>query len=64
MFAPKGLNLALGLCVNQIELLQHVIYSKHANWLKIWNFHMSQIIFSRIQQQNIPQVKITDLGSK
>jgi hypothetical protein len=33
-----------------------VIYSKHVNWLKVWNFHLSQIIFSRIQQQNIPQV--------
>ena len=29
--------------VNQIELLQHVIYSKHVNWLKVWNFHLSQI---------------------
>ena len=56
MFAPKRSNLALGLGVNQIELLQHVIYSKHVNWLKVWNFHLSQIIFSRIQQQNIPQV--------
>ena len=46
MFAPKRSNLALGLCVNQIELLQHVIYSKHVNWLKVWNFHLSQIIFS------------------
>ena len=58
MFAPKRSNLALGLGVNQIELLQHVIYSKHVNWLKVWNFHLSQIIFSRIQQQNIPQVLI------
>jgi hypothetical protein len=56
MFAPKRSNLALGLGVNQIELLQHVIYSKHVNWLKVWNFHLSQNIFSRIQQQNIPQV--------
>ena len=44
MFAPKRSNLALGL--------------KHVNWLKVWNFHLSQIIFSRIQQQNIPQVLI------
>ena len=58
MFAPKRSNLALGLGVNQIELLQHVIYSKHVNWLKVWNFHLSQIVFSRIQQQNIPQVLI------
>ena len=44
MFAPKRSNLALGLGVNQIELLQRVIYSKHVNWLKVWNFHLSQII--------------------
>ena len=63
MFAPKTQKIELGAwfwCepVNQIELLQHVIYSKHVNWLKVWNFHLSQIVFSRIQQQNIPQVLI------
>ena len=51
----------LGAWCQQIELLQHVIYSKHVNWLKLWNFHLSQIIFSRIQQKDIPQVQITDL---
>jgi expansin (peptidoglycan-binding protein) len=62
MFAPKRSNLARW--CEKIELLQHVIYSKHGNWLKLCNFHLSQIIFSRIQQQDIPQVQITDLRSK
>jgi hypothetical protein len=62
MFAPKRSNLARW--CEKIELLQHVIYSKHGNWLKLWNFHLAQIIFSRIQQQDIPQVQITDLRSK
>jgi hypothetical protein len=64
MFAPKRSNLALnGAWCQQIELPQHVIYSKHVNWLKLWNFHLSQIIFRRIQQQDIPKVQITDLAA-
>jgi hypothetical protein len=55
----KALESRVGLGVNQIELLQHVIYSKHVNWLKVWNFHLSQIIFGRMQQQNIPQVPLS-----
>ena len=47
MLAPKRSNFgACCQCVIQIELLQHVIYSKHVNWLKVWNFHSTQIIFS------------------
>ena len=55
MLAPKRSNFgACCQCVIQIELLQHVIYSKHVNWLKVWNDA------NYIQQQNIPQVQITD----
>jgi hypothetical protein len=45
------------------RMLQHVIYSKHVNWLKVWNFHLSQIIFSRIQQQNIPHTSSLSSGA-
>ena len=66
MFAPKRSNLARW--CEKIDLLQHVIYSKHGNWLKLWNFHLSKLysaeLFSRIQHQDIPQVQITDLRSK
>jgi hypothetical protein len=55
--------MALGLGVNQIELLQHVIYSKHVNWLKVWNFHFSQIIFSRIQQHSAAEHSTSSLSS-
>ena len=64
IFAPKDRTWRFSAWCQQIELLQHVIYSKHVNWLKLWNFHLSQILFSRIQQQDIPQVQITDLRSK
>jgi hypothetical protein len=45
---PPQKKIELGAWCQQIELLQHVIYSKHVNWLKVWNFHLSQII----SQQN------------